>query len=143
MRGIHRFFILIGLVFIAGLLAHTCTPPIQAQHGNSGACSKVFATHIYEEVSGGSGVVKTITPGIINSAGLQKTYRAYITFSGQGIRFVCDGSTPTTSLGIPVPVGSSIEVLGYDDIINFKFINDDDTGTAIAHISLQYEKDMQ
>ena len=137
------FFLFLAVVVFAAISVLSALPrQIHAQHGMSGRNSNVFITHDYEEVTSTTGVVKTITSGIINATGIEKTQRAYITFTGQAIRFICDGTTPTTSLGIPVPAGGSIELVGLLDIQNFKFINDDDTGTAYAHISLQYEKEM-
>jgi hypothetical protein len=113
-----------------------------AQHGVSGRYSNVFTTHAYEEVISDT-LIGVITPGIINATGLQKTQRAYITVTGQGIRWTADGTTPTTDLGIPTLVNVSFELVGYDDIMNFEFINDDGTGTSTCHISLQYEKEMK
>ncbi len=128
-------------VFVAGSCIPTCLTT-HAQHGSSGRYSNTFVTQAYEEVASATGVVKTITSGIIVTSGLQKTQRAYISFTGQGVRWVADGSTPSSGLGIPVPNGASIEVIGLLDIQNFKFVNDDDTGSAVAHISLQYDKEM-
>lgn len=143
MKSFSFIVLVLSMSLAAIVVGSIFTPPsIHAQQGTSGRYSNVFVTHVYEEVAGANGVVKVITPGIINTEGLQKTQRAYISFSGQAIRFVADGSTPSSALGIPVPAGGSIEVIGLLDIQNFKFINDDDVGSAVAHISLQYEKEM-
>lgn len=133
-----RIFMLVLVVLAVSLFVGVA----MAQHGTSGRYSNVFVTHDYEEVASTTGVVKAITAGKINTTGLQKTQRAYISFSGQAIRWTCDGTTPTTSLGIMVGAGGSIEIVSLLDIQNFRFINDDDTGTATAHVSLQYEKEM-
>jgi hypothetical protein len=117
------------LVFAA--LALFAVAPVAAQHGSSGRYSNVFTTYAYEEVGSTTGVVKAITPGIINTSGLEKTLRAYVSFSGQGVRWTADGATtPTTDLGIPVAAGGSIELIGNDDIVNFEFINDDGSGST-------------
>jgi hypothetical protein len=134
-----RFLAVLAIISFAAL---AYMPSAIAQHGISGRYSNCFVTHEYEEVSSTTGLVGVIEPLKINTSGLQKTQRAYITFTGQGIRFTCDGTTPSTNLGIPVGAGGSIEVIGIDDIQNFKFINDDDAGSAVAHISLQYEKEL-
>jgi hypothetical protein len=134
-----RFLAVLAIILFAAL---SYMPSAIAQHGTGGRYSNTFVTHEYEEVASTTGVVNYITPEKINTTGLQKTQRAYITFTGQGVRFVADGSTPSTGLGIPVPNGASIELVSLEDIQNFKFINDDDVGSAVAHISLQYEKEM-
>ncbi|MCP3679615.1 MAG: hypothetical protein GY782_04855 [Gammaproteobacteria bacterium] len=115
---------------------------VDAQHGTSGRLSNVFVTHDYEEVGATSTTVYTITSGLIDTTYPDTTNRAYIIVSGQGIRFTCDGTTPSTSLGNPVPVGTWFQVTGLTDIQNFQFVNDDDTGTATCHINLQYEEEM-
>jgi hypothetical protein len=133
--------VVVVLVF-AFLSAMLNVASTYAQHGQGRHYSNVFATHIFEQVDSTTGVVKVITPGIINTSEPLKTQRAYILFTGQAIRFTCDGTAPSTNFGIPVGAGGAIEVIGISDILNFQFINDDDVGTATAHISLQYEKEL-
>ena len=113
-----------------------------AQHGTSGRFSNVFVTHDYEELSATGASVVAITPGIIDTTYPDATHRAYITVSGQGIRYTCDGTTPSTSLGNPLPVGATFQIVSLLDIQNFQFVNDDASGTAVCHVNLQYEKEM-
>jgi hypothetical protein len=127
---------------IAIVAGNVVMPDVDAQHGQSGKFSNVFNTHAYEELDSTTGVVKVITSGIIDTTFPDTSQRAYIAVSGQNIRFLCDGTTPTTSLGNPVSAGAWFQVVGLSDIQNFKFINDDDTGTATCHINLQYEGEM-
>lgn len=136
----YRMFKIAAVVVIS--LVFAFASETSAQHGSGGSYSKCFVTHEYEEVSSTTGVVGVIEPLKINTTGLQKTRRAYITFTGQNVRFICSGTTPSTNLGIPVGAGGSIEIVSLLDIQNFKFINDDDAGSAVAHISLQYEVEM-
>ncbi len=134
---------IIGFFMIAVITLAILTAKGQAQHGLGGRYSNVFVTHEYEMVGSTSGVVAAIPGGVINDDGLQKSQRAYIIFEGQGVRWTADGTTPSTTVGIPVAVGGSIVLVSNEDINNFQFVNDDDTGTATAHISLQYEKEMR
>lgn len=134
--------ILLLTIFISGLGVLDPHESLNAQHGQSGKFSNVFVTQAYEELIGTSTNVIAITPGIIDTTYPNATHRAYIVVSGQGIRFTCDGTTPSTSLGNPVTVGSSFQVVGLKDIQNFQFVNDDDVGTAICHVNLQYEEEM-
>lgn len=139
------FTVLPGVVIISLLaffLASVPTPYVEAQHGRSGSYSKYFFTHAYEEVIGTGTNVMQITPGIIRTA-YPKTHRAFIKVTGQGIRFTVDGATtPSTDFGVPVIAGDWLQLIGLPDIQNFRFTNDDDTGTATCHIHLQYEKEM-
>ena len=133
----------LGMAAIGIVLGSTYNPSkVQAQHGSSGQYSNVWSTHDYEAVTSTTGVVKAITPGLINTSGLETTHRAYILVTGQAIRFRCDGGVPSTSVGNPVPANQWIQVVGLSDIQNFQFINDDDTGSAVCHINLQYEEEM-
>ncbi|MCP3679007.1 MAG: hypothetical protein GY782_01400 [Gammaproteobacteria bacterium] len=133
-------FLMLFIIFVSILMRH----PLAAygQHGMSGRYSNVFVTHDYEEVSSTTGV-EVITPALIDTTFPNATHRAYIAVSGQGIRFTCDGTTPTTSLGNPVAVDSWVQIVGLKDIQNFQFINDDGSGTAVCHINLQYEEEMK
>jgi hypothetical protein len=137
----HKYCILFLAVVVLSFMA--VPMPVQAQHGQSGSFSNVFVTHAYEAVGSTEGVVKAITPGIIDTTYPNASLRAYVFVATQGIRFTCDGTTPTTSVGNPIPAGSVIELLGLLDIQNFQFINDDDTGTATCHVNLQYEAEMK
>ncbi len=131
-----KLFRIVAVAVIASILFFALLPQVEAQHGYSGQNSKYYITHAYEEVTSTTGVTDTITAGIINTTD-PKTQRAYIAVSGQAIRFTCDGTTPSTSLGMPLADGDWVQIIGLDDIQNFEFINDDDTGTAKCHISLQ------
>lgn len=139
-----RFMILIllmgGITIVAG---NIFMKPTVAQQGDSNKFSNVFVTSGYEEVGSTTGVVKTITSGLLDIKYPHSTQRAYITVSGQGIRYLCSGDIPTTDFGNPMPVGSWFQVVSHSDILNFKFINDDDTGTATCHINLQGEWEMK
>jgi hypothetical protein len=130
-----------ALVIVLGSMVMPVSPLV-AQHGQSGRYSNVWSTHDYEAVTSTTGVVKTITSGLINTSGLETTHRAYILVTGQAIRFRCDGGVPSTSVGNPIPANQWIQVVGLSDIQNFQFINDDDTGSAVCHINLQYEQEM-
>ncbi len=132
-----------SIFLISAFLAFLFFPSVSnAQHGTSGRYSKTFVTSGYEELTSTTGVVAVITPGLIDTTFPNATHRAYIAVSGQGIRFTCDGTTVTTSLGNPVAVDSWIQIVGLKDIQNFQCINDDDTGTATIHVNLQYEEEM-
>ena len=144
MRKWLYLFLAVVVVFASSVFTFCVEnmPSVHAQHGSSGSYSNVWSTHDYEAVTSTTGVVKTITSGLINTSGLQKTNRAYILVVGQAIRFRCDGGVPSTSVGNPLPANQWFQVVGLSDIQNFQFINDDDTGSAICHINLQYEEEM-
>lgn len=128
--------------FAPGFVDFYAPNTANAQHGQSGRYSNVFITHAYEEVSSVGTSTATITPGLLRTA-YPKTNRALVVVSGQGIRFTTDGTTtPSTSVGIPVEVGSWLEIIGLPDIQNFTFVNDDGVGTPTCHVSLQYEVEM-
>ncbi len=138
-------FNFVKILSVALLLALLSLTPqaAKAQHGMSGRFSNVFITHAYEALSSTTGVVVVITPGIIDTTFPNATHRAYIKVSGQGIRFTCDGTTVTTSVGNPVDADTWLQIVGLNDIQNFQAINDDDTGTATIHVNLQYEAEMK
>ena len=115
-------------------------PQVTAQHGHSGQNSKYFDTDQFEELTSTSGI-KTITSGLISITD-PKTQRAYIAVSGNGIRFTCDGTSPTASLGMPVESGNWFQLIGLPDIQNFQFISDDASVIATCHVSLQIQGDM-
>lgn len=137
------FWVITGLaVLLFCFYISSLTPYVEAQHGMSGRYSNTWVTDVYEEISASGTTVKTITSGNIITSGLLKTNQAAIKISGQGVRFTLDGSTPSTSLGVPLSVGDWLDIEGITDIQNFKFVNNDDTGTAIAHIHLKHEAEM-
>ena len=99
--------------------------------------SKIFDTDQYEELTATGVDVVQITPGIISTTSGTATQRAYIKVTGQGIRWLCDGTTPSTSLGNPTSVNEWFQLVGTPDITGFRFVNDDDTGTSTCHVNLQ------
>lgn len=124
-------------VCLVSFYAITYVPSVDAQHGRRSVFSKVFNTDSYEEIIGTSTNVVSITSGIIDTTRPDITQRAYIKVTGQGIRWLCTGDNPSTSLGNPASTGDWIQIIGLSDIQNFKFVNDDDTGTATCHVNLQ------
>jgi len=141
------FFSVLSGVVIAAIIAFVTLSQspqyVEAQHGDSGRYSKAWITHDFEEVLTSTAGI-SITTGIINTSGLQKTNRALITVSGRAIKYTLDGSTaPTTSVGTPLAIGGILEIVGLTDIQNFSFISDDaPTTTATCHVHLQYEAEM-
>lgn len=131
------------IVYFAALGVFDARNEAEAQHGQSGRYSMVWATHGFDEVSTIGTNTAVIAPGTINTSGLSKTNRVYFSVSGQGIRYTHDGvTTPTTDIGSSLAVGDYFSIVGIDDIQNFMFVNDDDVGTSTCHFHLQYEKEM-
>jgi hypothetical protein len=131
------------LLFALSSLMDVDVDIAQAQHGSSGRYSNVFVTHAYESQVGTSTNVLAITPGIINTTGLEKTQRAYIAVTGTTIRWTADGTTPSGTVGNPTLVNSWLEIIGQDDINNFQWTQDGGAGTSTLYINLQYEKEMK
>ncbi len=136
-----KLFRIVPVAVIAAILSFVLytafnLPQVTAQHGYEGQDSKVFNTDDYEELSIAGSDVLSITTGLISTSE-PKTHRAYIKVTGQGIRWLCDGTTPSTSLGNPAATGDWIQIIGLADIQNFLAVNDDDTGTATCHVNLQ------
>lgn len=111
-------------------------PSIEAQHGYDGQNSKVFDTDQYEELIATSTNVIQITSGKI-SITEPRTQRAYIQFTGQGARWLCEGTTPSTTFGNEAKVDTWITLNGLADIQAFRFVLDDGSGTSTAHVNLQ------
>lgn len=141
-----KLFRIIPVAVIAAILSFVIytaydLPQAKAQSGMAGQISNVFNTDQYEEVLATGSDVLSITTGLISTSE-PTTQRAYIKFTGQGARWRCDGSDPSTSNGNPAAAGEWIQLLGLSDVQNFRYVNDDDTGTSTAHVNLQVEGDM-
>ncbi len=131
-------FKFLKIILIAVVIAVFSVSFVEAQHGRRSVQSKTFVTTAYEELTATSTNVITITSGLISTT-TPRTQRAYIKVTGQGIRWLCSGGTPSTSLGNPALVGEWFQLVGLADIQNFKFVNDDDTGTSTCHVNLQVQ----
>lgn len=83
-----------------------------------------------------SDTVKALTPSKYKTS-VHSATRAYITVEGASIRYRYDGTNPTSSEGHLVNPGEDIEILGYDNIANFKAIR---TGSADATLRVTYEE---
>ncbi len=128
---------IIAVIFSVFLYSLFSAPSVDAQHGKRTSISKAFVTDSYEEIIATSTNVVAITSGIIDTTRPDITQRAYIKVTGQGIRWLCTGDNPSTSLGNPASTGDWLQIIGLSDIQNFKIVNDDDTGTATCHVNLQ------
>lgn len=120
-------------VILAILSIFTVALPVMAGFSRS----KVGDTDQYEEVTATGVDVAQITPGLIITTKGSATQNAYIQVTGQGIRWLCDGTTPSTSLGNQAFVNQWFQVDGTFDLQAFRFVNDDDTGTSTCHVNLQ------
>ena len=140
-----KLFRIVPIAVIAAILSfvlHTAfnLPEITAQNNYSGRNQKLLNTYAYEEISITGADVLSITSGIIRTTD-PLTHRAYIQVTGQGIRWRCDGSDPSTSNGNQTSVADGwFKVEGLLDIQNFRAVNDDDTGTTVLHVNLQKQE---
>jgi hypothetical protein len=55
---------------------------------------------------------------------------AHITVTGNDLRYTYDGTTPTATIGHPLPVGSDILIRGQSLIANLKFIRQGSDGVV-------------
>ena len=62
---------------------------------------------------------------------------AVVSAIGQGISMTFDGTTPTATLGVPVPAGSTVTVEGFTNVANIQLIR---SGGADATVSVTLEK---
>jgi len=127
-------------VGISLLLSACFLTSVNAQHSRYD--SLTFETHAYEEITSTTSAT-SITTATINTDDDEKTtQRAYILVTGQDVRWLCDGTTPTTSLGNVTVAGDWIQIIGLADIQNFAFIRDTASGTATCHVNLQLQNNM-
>lgn len=75
------------------------------------------------------------TDSIINNGGGLPPHIAVFVVEDGDIRFTCDGTTPTASIGIPAEVGDLIEIHGETNIEAFRAIR---KGSVDAVIQPQY-----
>jgi hypothetical protein len=126
------------IVAILSFVLHSAytLPPVIAAHGYAGQNSKIFDTDQYEELIGTSTNVVQITTGLISTVE-PRTQGAFFTITGSGIKWTCDGTTPSSSLGNPGLINGWYRLDGLPDVQGFRFVNDDGVGTATVHMNLQ------
>ena len=71
------------------------------------------------------------------STDLSSAAKAIIVANAEGIVISWEGTDPTTTLGLPIPEGSSIEISGNTNIQNLKFIRG---GASDATVTVILEK---
>ncbi len=114
-------------------------PPSSTYAQFDGKKAHYFQGYDSEQLSVTTGAVVKFTLAKLSNSGSEKTTRAYFTVETNDIRCLWrEGSagTPTTSDGIFVPAGSSFQVLGYENIVNFGMIG----ATGTATVTVQYER---
>ena len=71
------------------------------------------------------------------STDLNGAIKAIVAVNAQGIVLTYDGTDPTTTLGLPLASGSSVEIYGNVNIQNLKFIR---SGGSDATVTVILEK---
>ena len=71
------------------------------------------------------------------STDLSSAEKAIIVSNAEGVVISWDGTDPTTTLGLPIPEGSSVEISGNPNIQNLKFIR---SGASDATVTVILEK---
>lgn len=98
-----------------------------------------FQGYDTELLAVGASSVTKFTTSKLSSSGSDRTTRVYFTVEDQDIRVGwLEGSVadPGVADGILVPVGSSFEVLGWENIKNFRMI----AVEGISAVNVQYER---
>lgn len=81
----------------------------------------------YSTVIGSEKIILNGTVGTLTYSKYKDATFALIKVHNSNVRVCVDGSTPTATDGIPVKYGSTIELEIYNELTNFKAINDNFT----------------
>lgn len=111
-----------------------------AGYGQSGKTSKYDIGDDTEKLTLTAGTSTAFTSGKISTTNGDKTVRAVVQVEGADIRITWDGTTPTADLGLKVDDGSWFQIVGEDNITNFKAYSI--TSTATAYIMYEKESEM-
>lgn len=111
-----------------------------AGYGQSGKTSKYDIGDNTEQLVFTAGTSTAFTPGKLSTTEGDKTTRAVVQIEGADIRITWDGTTPTATLGLKVTDGSWFQIVGEDNITNFKAYSI--TSEATAYIMYEKESEM-
>ncbi len=101
----------------------------------------VLYSATFEQISVTSGAVVTPTAAKIAADGVYPSgaIAALCTLETASIRWTCDGTTPTSTVGHLMTVGEALEITGHKDIVDFKAIAPSTTGTLSCTYSFTKE----
>lgn len=77
----------------------------------------------YEALAPDATTAVGITSSLLVDTQSQPVQRVVFTVETQAIRYRCDGADPTSSIGMPVAVGTTVTIDGYTNIKRLKFIS--------------------
>lgn len=135
-----KHFIYIGLLLLVATIGWASYPDTLPLGTTNYSVERGLDAGNYEAISPGD-TATGITAGLLTSSGVQAK-EAYITVEDQAIHFTVDGTTPTqtggTDVGHVLAAGNSISIFGYNNIANFKCIDQTSGNVSKVKVTLFY-----